>query len=106
LSAGIAALLAQGIDVSDAVREACDFLGQSLAAGFRVGMGDAMPDRLFWATDVDAEGAGEPPARAGDGSAPTPDTPSAASDADSDPDPGAASSGASAGRAARGPVRH
>lgn len=107
LSVGIAALLAQGIDVSDAVREACDFLGQSLAAGFRVGMGDAMPDRLFWATDVDAEGAGEPPARAGDGSAPTPDTLSAASDADADPDAaGAASSAASAGRPARGPVRH
>lgn len=52
LSAGIAALLAQGIEVSDAVREACDFLGQSLAAGFRVGMGDAMPDRLFWAADA------------------------------------------------------
>ncbi len=51
LSASIAALLAQGIDVGDAVREAHDFLGQSLAAGFRLGMGAAMPDRLFWAGD-------------------------------------------------------
>lgn len=50
LSAAIASLLAQGIDVGDAVREAHDFLGQSLAAGFRLGMGAAMPDRLFWAT--------------------------------------------------------
>jgi hydroxymethylpyrimidine/phosphomethylpyrimidine kinase len=51
LSAAIAALLAQGIDISDAVREAHDFLGQALAAGYRLGMGAAMPDRLFWAGD-------------------------------------------------------
>jgi hydroxymethylpyrimidine/phosphomethylpyrimidine kinase len=51
LSAAIAALLAQGIGVSDAVREAHDFLGQALGAGFRLGMGAAMPDRLFWAGD-------------------------------------------------------
>ena len=51
LSAAIAALLAQGIEVGDAVREANEFLGQSLAGGFRLGMGDAMPDRLFWAGD-------------------------------------------------------
>jgi len=51
LSAAIAALLAQGIDIGDAVREAHDFLGQALAAGFRLGMGAAMPDRLFWAGD-------------------------------------------------------
>ena len=59
LSAGIAALLAQGIDVTDAVREANDFLGQALAGGFRIGMGDAMPDRLFWAGD---EGTDDPAA--------------------------------------------
>jgi hydroxymethylpyrimidine/phosphomethylpyrimidine kinase len=51
LSAGIAALLAQGIDVGDAVREANEFLAQALAGGFRLGMGDAVPDRLFWAND-------------------------------------------------------
>ncbi len=51
LSAAIASLLAQGIGVGDAVREAHDFLGQSLAAGFRLGMGAATPDRMFWATD-------------------------------------------------------
>lgn len=51
LSAGIAALLAQGIEVGDAVREANEFLAQALAGGFRLGMGDAMPDRLFWASD-------------------------------------------------------
>jgi hydroxymethylpyrimidine/phosphomethylpyrimidine kinase len=51
LSAAIAALLAQGIAPGDAVREANEYLGQSLTAGFRLGMGDAMPDRLFWATE-------------------------------------------------------
>jgi hydroxymethylpyrimidine/phosphomethylpyrimidine kinase len=51
LSAGVAALLAQGIEVGDAVREANEFLSQALAGGFRIGMGDAMPDRLFWAGD-------------------------------------------------------
>jgi hydroxymethylpyrimidine/phosphomethylpyrimidine kinase len=74
LSAAIAALLAQGIEVGDAVREANDFLAQALAGGFRLGMGDAMPDRLFWAGDDGSEneapedvdgnaddGAGEPP---------------------------------------------
>lgn len=55
LSAGIAALLAQGIDISDAVREANEFLAQALAGGFRIGMGDAMPDRLFWANDDGSE---------------------------------------------------
>jgi hydroxymethylpyrimidine/phosphomethylpyrimidine kinase len=37
--------------MGDAVREAHDFLGQALAAGYRLGMGAAMPDRLFWASD-------------------------------------------------------
>lgn len=62
LSAGIAALLAQGIDVGDAVREANEFLAQALAGGFRLGMGDAVPDRLFWAND-DVPGAHDDDAR-------------------------------------------
>lgn len=59
LSAAIAALLAQGIEVGDAVREANDFLAQSLAGGFRMGMGDAMPDRLFWAGDDGSDASDE-----------------------------------------------
>ena len=51
MSAAVAALLAQGIQVGDAVREANDYLAQALAGGFRLGMGDALPDRLFWAGD-------------------------------------------------------
>jgi hydroxymethylpyrimidine/phosphomethylpyrimidine kinase len=72
LSAGIAALLAQGIDIGDAVREANDFLAQSLAGGFRIGMGDAMPDRLFWAGDDGSEDEDEAPE---DVSAPDPAAP-------------------------------
>ena len=107
LSAGIAALLAQGIEVSDAVREACDFLGQSLAAGFRVGMGDAMPDRLFWATDAGAGDATEPSAQRGDGPESTPGA--GAEGGDAAPEaarPSDAETTAEAGRPARGPVRH
>jgi hydroxymethylpyrimidine/phosphomethylpyrimidine kinase len=56
LSAAIAALLAQGIEVGDAVREANDYLGQALEGGYRLGMGDALPDRLFWAgVEVDED---------------------------------------------------
>ena len=55
LSAAIAALLAQGIEVGYAVLEANEFLGQALAGGFRLGMGDSMPDRLFWAGDDGSE---------------------------------------------------
>jgi hydroxymethylpyrimidine/phosphomethylpyrimidine kinase len=51
LAAAIAALLAQGLEPADAVREANDYLGQTLAGGFRIGTGAAMPDRLFWASE-------------------------------------------------------
>ena len=56
LSAAVAALLAQGIQVGDAVREANDYLAQTLAGGFRLGMGDALPDRLFWAGEDGEDG--------------------------------------------------
>jgi len=59
LSAALSALLAQGIDLGDAVREANEYLAGALAAGYRVGMGDAVPDRLFWASDEDAADAAD-----------------------------------------------
>ncbi len=49
LSAAIAALLAQGVDVPEAVKEAQEYTWQTLNAGFRPGMGQHIPDRLFWA---------------------------------------------------------
>ena len=53
LSAAIAALLAQGVDVPEAVKEAQEYTWQTLNAGFRPGMGQHIPDRLFWARGED-----------------------------------------------------
>jgi len=49
LSAAIAALLAQGVDMAEAVKEAQEYTWQTLHSGFRPGMGQYIPDRLFWA---------------------------------------------------------
>jgi hydroxymethylpyrimidine/phosphomethylpyrimidine kinase len=48
LSAALVGALAHGMDVPEAVREAQEFTWQSLAAAFRPGMGQALPDRFFW----------------------------------------------------------
>jgi hydroxymethylpyrimidine/phosphomethylpyrimidine kinase len=56
LSAALAALLASGAELSDAVGEALQFLDQSLDAGFRPGMGNVVPDRFFWALPPPEEG--------------------------------------------------
>lgn len=49
LSSAIAALLANGLPIEDAVREAQEYTWQALQYGFRPGMGQHIPDRLFWA---------------------------------------------------------
>ncbi|MDA0189218.1 MAG: hydroxymethylpyrimidine/phosphomethylpyrimidine kinase [Proteobacteria bacterium] len=49
LASAIAANLANGLSVTEAVRDAQDYTWQSLAAGFRPGMGQFIPDRFFWA---------------------------------------------------------
>jgi hydroxymethylpyrimidine/phosphomethylpyrimidine kinase len=49
LASAIAALLASGLEVREAVREAQEFTWHALAAGFRPGMGQHLPDRFFWA---------------------------------------------------------
>lgn len=46
LSAAIAACLAQGMDVPEAVRAAQAYTWRTLAAAYRPGMGPALPDRL------------------------------------------------------------
>ncbi len=51
LASAVAALLANGLSVADAVREAQEFTWQALQYGFRPGMGQHIPDRLFWARD-------------------------------------------------------
>ena len=55
LASAIAALLANGLSVEDAVKEAQEYTWQSLQYGFRPGMGQHIPDRLFWARDDEDE---------------------------------------------------
>ena len=56
LSAALAALLASGTALPDAVTEALSYLDRSLDSGFRPGMGHVIPDRMFWAQpDADAD---------------------------------------------------
>ena len=51
LASAIAALLANGLSVEEAVQEAQEYTWQALQFGFRPGMGQHIPDRLFWARD-------------------------------------------------------
>jgi len=59
LASAIAAMLANGLDLPDAVREAQDYTWHALQKAYRPGMGQFLPDRLFWAREqenADAEG--------------------------------------------------
>lgn len=49
LASGIAGLLAQGLDPFAAIHEAQEFTWHALQQGFRAGMGQHIPNRLFWA---------------------------------------------------------
>jgi hydroxymethylpyrimidine/phosphomethylpyrimidine kinase len=51
LASAIAAMLANGLEISEAVREAQDYTYQALKRAYRPGMGQFLPDRLFWARD-------------------------------------------------------
>ncbi len=58
LSAALAALCASGSDLAAAATEALGYLDRCLDGGFRPGMGNVIPDRLFWAqpeNESDAE---------------------------------------------------
>ena len=55
LASAIAAMLANGLELPEAVREAQDFTWRALAKAYRPGMGQFLPDRLFWARDDEAE---------------------------------------------------
>ena len=55
LASAVAAGLAHRLPVSDAVREAQDYTWRALAAGFRPGMGQFIPDRFFWARGADED---------------------------------------------------
>jgi hydroxymethylpyrimidine/phosphomethylpyrimidine kinase len=55
LAAAVAATLANGLDLAEAVHDAQEYTWQTLAAGFRPGMGRLLPDRFFWARESDEE---------------------------------------------------
>ena len=49
LAAAIAGLLAQGLEPFTAIHEAQEYTWEALRNGYRVGMGQLLPNRLFWA---------------------------------------------------------
>jgi hydroxymethylpyrimidine/phosphomethylpyrimidine kinase len=51
LAAAIAATIANGLEVAEAVKDAQEYTWQTLKAAFRPGMGQHIPDRLFWARE-------------------------------------------------------
>jgi hydroxymethylpyrimidine/phosphomethylpyrimidine kinase len=48
LAASLAGLLAHGVELVEAVHEAQHYTWQALQQGYRPGMGQHLPDRLFW----------------------------------------------------------
>src|SRR6266571_2184130 len=55
LASAIAAMIANGLDLPEAVREAQEYTWNALAKAYRPGMGQFLPDRLFWARDEESE---------------------------------------------------
>lgn len=53
LAASIAGLLAQGMEPFSAIHEAQEYTWETLNNSYRVGMGQALPNRLFWARGDD-----------------------------------------------------
>jgi hydroxymethylpyrimidine/phosphomethylpyrimidine kinase len=58
LAAALAGLLAQGREPYSAVYEAQQYAWESLKYGYRLGMGQHIPNRLFWGSTDDQEHAG------------------------------------------------
>ena len=54
LAAAIAATIANGLSIGDAVKDAQEYTWQTLKTAFRPGMGQQVPDRLFWAREDDS----------------------------------------------------
>jgi hydroxymethylpyrimidine/phosphomethylpyrimidine kinase len=55
LASAIAATIANGLSISEAVRDAQEYTWQTLSSAYRPGMGQHIPDRLFWAREDDAD---------------------------------------------------
>lgn len=60
LASALAAHVANGIPLADAVHGAQEYTWRTLAGGYRPGMGQFIPDRMFW---LRAAGDGEEPAQ-------------------------------------------
>jgi hydroxymethylpyrimidine/phosphomethylpyrimidine kinase len=60
LASAIAAMLANGLDLAEAVREAQDYTWHALERAYRPGMGQFLPDRLFWAREERTAAIDEP----------------------------------------------
>jgi hydroxymethylpyrimidine/phosphomethylpyrimidine kinase len=58
LAAAVTATIANGLSISEAVRDAQEYTWHALKSAFRPGMGQYIPDRLFWARDAAAEAHG------------------------------------------------
>jgi hydroxymethylpyrimidine/phosphomethylpyrimidine kinase len=59
LASAIAATIANGLEIAEAVKDAQEYTWQTLRAAFRPGMGQHIPDRLFWARESEAGDEGE-----------------------------------------------
>jgi hydroxymethylpyrimidine/phosphomethylpyrimidine kinase len=55
LTSAIAACIAHGLSMEEAILEAQEYTWQTLKAGFRPGMGQYIPDRMFWAREDEEE---------------------------------------------------
>lgn len=51
LASAIAATIANGLGIPEAVRDAQEYTWQTLKYAYRTGMGQLVPDRLFWARE-------------------------------------------------------
>ena len=51
LASAIAATIANGLSIGEAVKDAQEYTWQTLKSAFRPGMGQQIPDRLFWARE-------------------------------------------------------
>jgi hydroxymethylpyrimidine/phosphomethylpyrimidine kinase len=56
LTSAIAACIAHGLSMEEAILEAQEYTWKTLKAGFRPGMGQYIPDRMFWAREDEKEG--------------------------------------------------
>jgi len=51
LASAVTATIANGLSIAEAVKDAQEYTWQTLKAAFRPGMGQHIPDRLFWARE-------------------------------------------------------